>query len=100
MRAGPGGCSVKGVETYKDHSIADLLGKDGIPRYGTFAFEFVWAIVALKLLCFRLAQASVCVGAQLLEYFVKGKKEWMSRVKLPGWLLWRSPHSSRKHREF
>ncbi len=37
-------------KTYKNHGIADLFGKDGIPLYGTLAFEFIRAIVVLRLL--------------------------------------------------
>lgn len=39
------------LETYKDHSIADLFGKDGVPLYATLALEFVRAIVVLEFLC-------------------------------------------------
>ena len=51
------------LETYKDHGIADLLGKDGIPLYGTLAFEFIGTIIVLKLLCFVSSQASLCIRA-------------------------------------
>ena len=50
-------------ETYKDHGIADLLSKDGIPLYGTLAFEFIGTIVVLRLLRFVSGQASLCIRA-------------------------------------
>ena len=83
------------LKTYKDHSIADLFDQDRVPLYSALAFEFVRAVIMLRLLCFQPAQTCVYIGAQLLDYLVNGKEEWMSWVKLPSRLLCRTSHDDR-----